>query len=64
MGWINIKQYETIEQLKQDFPKNKFYYFTTKANINYADISYNSGDFLVFGSETRGLPKDLIAPKP
>ena len=49
---------------EQDFyDKNRdanIYYFTTKADKNYAEVSYRPGDFLMFGRETAGLPERLI----
>ena len=49
---------------EQDFyDKNRdanIYYFTTKAEKNYSEVSYRPGDFLMFGRETAGLPERLI----
>jgi tRNA (cytidine/uridine-2'-O-)-methyltransferase len=36
------------------------YFFTTKAKKNYTDVKFRDGDFLVFGSESRGLPDELL----
>jgi tRNA (cytidine/uridine-2'-O-)-methyltransferase len=35
--------------------------FSAKAERSYTSIHYERGDFLVFGGETRGLAKDLLA---
>ena len=41
--------------------KNKnFYYCSTKAKTLYTDVSYENDVWLLFGSETRGLPEPLI----
>lgn len=58
---VKIEQYGFLEELKQKFKNNNFYYLTTKAQKFYTDIKFTQGDFLVFGSETRGLPEELIA---
>jgi len=34
--------------------------FTTHATQSLADVRFAAGDVLVFGSETRGLPADLV----
>ena len=39
----------------------RFHYFTTKAERKYWDATFEPGDFLVFGRETRGLPESLLA---
>jgi len=35
--------------------------FTTKANRPFSDVSFCTGDALVFGPETRGLPDEFLA---
>ena len=37
------------------------FFFSTKAKNVHSDIVYPSRCFLVFGKETAGLPKDLVA---
>ncbi len=34
--------------------------FTTRASRCYANVAFRPGDWLVFGSETRGLPEVLL----
>lgn len=58
---VNITKYDTLEQLKSDFPESNFYYLTTKTKNLYTNKEYKEGDFFVFGPETRGLPEDLLA---
>ena len=33
---------------------------TTKGGSLYADVKYEDGDFILFGRETKGLPRDFI----
>jgi tRNA (cytidine/uridine-2'-O-)-methyltransferase len=43
----------------------RLFAFTTRASRPFADIAWRDGDWLVFGSETAGLPpalRDSIAP--
>ncbi|MDH4288967.1 MAG: tRNA (cytidine(34)-2'-O)-methyltransferase [Aquincola sp.] len=43
----------------------RVYAFTTRAQRPFGDVSWRAGDWLVFGSETVGLPADVrehIAP--
>ena len=39
----------------------RYFAFTTSATQSLADVRFDAGDVLVFGSETRGLPDDLLA---
>ncbi len=40
------------------------FFATTHGSVRYTEVSYPPGSFLLFGKETRGLPKDLIASHP
>ncbi len=59
----NIKQYENIKDLWNDFPDSRFFYLTTKSKQLYTNFEFMDGDFFVFGPETRGLPEDLLREK-
>ena len=56
---LDITYYKNLDEF---FEKNQgtFYYFTTKAVHNYCEVSYQDGDYLVFGKETAGLPERLL----
>lgn len=57
---VRIERVDTLEELVAREGKEKFYYFTTKAEKNYHEVQYPSDAFLVFGKETKGLPEPLI----
>ncbi len=57
---VNIKYYDSFDELKNKFPESTFYYSTTKALNTYADIAYPEDSFIVFGKETAGLPEELL----
>ena len=57
---VNLIKVDTIEELIEKNREHTFYYLTTKSNKKYTEIQFNSGDFLVFGPETRGLKEELI----
>lgn len=58
--FVNVEQIPTLMELKEKFPDNNFYYLTTKTSKKYTEINYKKGDFLIFGSETKGLPQKII----
>lgn len=58
--FVNVEKYATLEELQEIFPDSNFYYLSTKATKKYTEIAYQKGDFLVFGSETKGIPEDII----
>jgi tRNA (cytidine/uridine-2'-O-)-methyltransferase len=44
--------------------QREFWYFTKTAQRSYADVRYEKGDVLVFGSESQGLPPSLLEAHP
>lgn len=65
--WPHLKffYYENYEAWFNTVPdKERVFYFTTKTKKTYYDISYQHGDWLVFGKETKGLPPEIIQAHP
>ena len=58
---LNLSYYDSIEQLMTQHAGARFFFASTHAQHCYSDVSYRDGDFLVFGKETAGLPKQLLA---
>lgn len=61
---VDIRYYDSFDVLKKAYPGSVFYYTTTKGKKFYDRIRYCQGDFLVFGRETRGLPRELLERNP
>lgn len=57
---VDVRVYENIQELYNKYPDRRYWYATTKAKHVHSDVSYQVGDMLVFGPETRGLPEDLL----
>ena len=51
---LDIHYYENIDAFF-DRNQGEFYYFTTKGQHIYSDVSYPNGAYLVFGREDAGL---------
>ena len=60
--WSEVELYRHIDldALTRSLPDSRFVYFTTKSKRSYADFEFRSGDCLVFGPETRGLPESVL----
>jgi tRNA (cytidine/uridine-2'-O-)-methyltransferase len=58
--YVDLRRHRTIDDLVAALPEARFFYFTTKAPTPYTSVQYQPGDCLVFGSETRGLPLELL----
>jgi len=62
---VDLHKFSTFEELQNQhkgapIKSPNFYYLTTKSKKSIFDVEFKEGDFLVFGPETRGLPKDLL----
>ena len=57
---VDLHIHLNIESLYASLPGCRFLYFSTKGARSYADFEYASGDCLVFGRETKGLPMELL----
>jgi tRNA (cytidine/uridine-2'-O-)-methyltransferase len=55
-----IYRHIDLDDLYRALPASRFLYFTTKTDRIYTDFQFETGDCLVFGRETRGLPEDLL----
>lgn len=58
--YLDIRYYDSLDELYDNFKDSRFFYATTKAQHIHTDMEYKQGDFLVFGKESAGLPRDLI----
>jgi tRNA (cytidine/uridine-2'-O-)-methyltransferase len=56
---VEVSYYDSFAEVQQKYPQGRFYLHTTKAKYFYSEISFQQGDFLVFGKETAGLPAEL-----
>lgn len=55
--------WETVthwEELQEKLPSSRFWLFTKHGQTSYAQVAYQEGDVLVFGSESRGLPPKIL----
>ncbi len=52
--------WESLEDFKRSLDPNRSYFATTKSKKPYFKASFKPGDYLIFGSETEGLPMELM----
>ncbi len=57
---VDLVYHDSLDAFFERYPKENFYYLTTKSSNPYTAVSYQKGDFLIFGCETKGLPKTLL----
>ncbi len=62
--FLDITYYENLDDFFEKTKNGKYYFFSTKANQKYTDISYPDNCYLLFGKETAGLPEKLLHDNP
>lgn len=55
---VNVEIIDDLEALLKE-TSNRFYLFSSKATKFYSEQSYQKDDWLIFGSETSGLPLSI-----
>lgn len=59
---VDVRLWPSFEKLRSAHAATARYFFlTTKTSRAYYSASFEPGDFLVFGRETKGLPEPLLA---
>jgi len=61
---LTVQYHESLQALHGTVTVGRFIYVSTKASQLYTQVRYCHEDYLVFGSETRGLPRELIEEHP
>jgi len=57
---VTWRTWPSFGAVREAHPSGRFHFLTTKAQRSYTDASFQPGDFLVFGRESRGLPESLL----
>ena len=60
--WREVDQHSwtSLEELADAHPEARRFYLSTRGSRPYWEQNFAKGDFLIFGSETRGLPASLL----
>jgi len=62
---VDVQLWDSFEDLRRPRESDsRFFFLTTKSKRAYYDVNFRTGDFLVFGRETKGLPEPLLAAHP
>jgi len=57
---VDLRFYPTWERFALEHPAERFKYFSARAERSYLDTNYERGEWLVFGSETKGLGVEFL----
>ncbi|MSP53315.1 MAG: tRNA (uridine(34)/cytosine(34)/5-carboxymethylaminomethyluridine(34)-2'-O)-methyltransferase TrmL [Gammaproteobacteria bacterium] len=62
--WTAISHHQTYEDFLQAVAGRRIFACSTKGKTYYSDVVFKSDDILLFGPETRGLPKEILESLP
>jgi tRNA (cytidine/uridine-2'-O-)-methyltransferase len=57
---VHVKEYSNYSECLNTLKHFRVFACTTRGQQNYAQITYEPNDVLMFGPETRGLPQTLL----
>ncbi len=58
--WAGVREHADLAAFASACRPARLFACTTRATRCYADVAYAAGDALLFGPETRGLPRSLL----
>ena len=58
--YADVKRYPDFDNFLTQLKPVRIFGFSTRGQRRYSDARYTSGDALLFGPETRGLPQTLL----
>ena len=57
---VDVSQYDSFLDFLEKNDTRQMYFVETGSGILYSEVTYQRNCFLVFGSETTGLPKKIL----
>ena len=62
---IDLHVWENIDAFMEAHPnRDRFFFATTKTDRAYFEHTFQEGDYLFFGSETAGIPTEILETYP
>ncbi len=57
---LNLVIWENTDEFLNNNDTNKMHFATTKVKKPYFQAKFNPGDFIIFGSETKGINENIL----
>lgn len=56
---VDLTVYDSLDDFFKATEGSRYFFASSKAKATYTDITYQDGDFIIFGKETAGLPEEI-----
>ncbi len=57
---VDLTRHSSLAAFHQSQNIPRCFYFSTRARLSYTEVTYQPGDALIFGSESKGLPDQVL----
>ena len=57
---INVVRHKSLEHFLENNDISKMYFLSSKVKKSYWSVDFKDGDYLIFGSETTGIPVEVM----
>ncbi|MDO9213260.1 MAG: tRNA (uridine(34)/cytosine(34)/5-carboxymethylaminomethyluridine(34)-2'-O)-methyltransferase TrmL [Methylococcales bacterium] len=59
--WVAVRLHDSLAAFLEEVKPQRVFALTTKGRRRVSEVSFQAGDALLFGPETRGLPAEVLA---
>ena len=57
---LDLKVWENIKEFLESVDTSRCFFATTKTDKPYFNVQYKPGDYIIFGSETKGIDETIL----
>ncbi len=57
---LGVRYHDSLQAFFEEEAPKRFFLASTKSRQTHTDVSFEDGDYILFGKETKGLPEDLL----
>ncbi|MCI2147171.1 MAG: tRNA (uridine(34)/cytosine(34)/5-carboxymethylaminomethyluridine(34)-2'-O)-methyltransferase TrmL [Clostridiales bacterium] len=62
--YVKLEVHESLQAFLEQYSGRRMWLVSTQGKQYYTDVEYKDEDMLLFGRETKGLPRDFLAEHP
>jgi tRNA (cytidine/uridine-2'-O-)-methyltransferase len=56
---LKLEMHESYEEFMKKYGDKRIFLATTHGGVNYDEVSFKEGDFIMFGRESSGVPEEV-----